>query len=346
MRRARALESAYFAPWAAGTAAVWDQWLAGTDRYRTALARIIGASADDICPQTNISSALTKILFSLAVPKGRTKIVLCEEDFPTVGFVLSQAEKLGLKPVFLKSGPHLADPDAWAEAFRDDVHMVHVTHVFSNLGLKTPVAEIVRRAREKGVVAIVDAAQSAGAVEIFADEWDADFITGTSVKYLCGGNGAGWLWVNPGVAPKCAPHDVGWFSHENPFEFDIRRFTYAPAAKRFWGGTPSVAPYAIARAGLDLLAQATPAAVAAHNQKLLGRLVGALPASAFLSHTKAGERGCSFILRPRDLEGASAALAEEKITHDRRQGGLRFSVHLYNDEADVERLIGVLKRFS
>ncbi|NWG92579.1 MAG: aminotransferase class V-fold PLP-dependent enzyme, partial [Parvularculaceae bacterium] len=313
--------------------------------WRAALAPIIGARPGDICPQTNISSALTKILGALPAAPGRRKIALCEEDFPTVGFVFGEARRLGFEPFFVKSGAHLADPDAWAPAFADDVHLVHVTHVFSNLGLLTPVAEIVRRAKEKGVIAVVDAAQSAGAVEVDVGAFNADFVTGTSLKYLCGGAGASWLWVNPDIAPECAPVDVGWFSHENPFEFDIRRFAYAAGANRFWGGTPSVAPYAIARAGLEIIARAGVRAIAAGNQALFDRIAASLPERAFASHVTKGERGSSFIVRPRDLPGARQALGAERIAHDERAGGLRFSVHLYNDESDAGRLLDTLRRF-
>lgn len=336
------LQSAYFAPWAAGGADVWSKWLAAVDLFREALAPVIGASAEDICPQTNVSSALSKILFSLPVKKGRTKIVLSEEDFPTVGFVIAQAERLGLAPVFIKGGASLADADAWSAAYRDDVHLVHITHVYSNLGLKTPVAEIIARARASGVITVVDAAQSAGGVEVSADKWGADFVTGTSVKYLCGGPGACFLWVNPDTAPRSAPADVGWFSHENPFEFDIHHFVYAPGAKRFWGGTPSVAPFAIASAGARLIANKGVAGIAKKNQALLERILTQLPVESLLSHTKAGERGCSFIVRPRESDKAAAALGEEKISYDQRMGGLRFSVHLYNDESDISRLTATL----
>ncbi len=340
-----ALEDGYLAPWFAGNGDVWTSWLATIDAFRASLAPLIGADADDICPQTNISSALTKILFALPAERKRTKIILCEEDFPTVGFVMAQAERLGLRPVFLKSGPHLADPDAWAEAFSDDVHLLHLTHVFSNLGLKTPVADIIARARSKGVFTVVDAAQSAGGVEIAANDWGADFVTGTSLKYLCGGSGASFLWVNPATAPRCAPVDVGWFSHENPFEFDIRRFAYAPGAARFWGGTPSVAPFAIACAGADLIKTAGVRKLSAGNQALIDTIATALPAEAFASHIVKGERGCSFIVKVREMDLAAAALAEEKIAFDRRSGGLRFSVHLYNDQSDAEKLISALKPF-
>lgn len=341
----KTLDEGCLDPWAAGDPQIWAKWLAAVDAFRETLAPLIGAEAADICPQTNVSSGLTKILFALPAREGRRKIILSEEDFPTVGFVLAQARRLGLEPVFLKSGAHLADPEAWAAAYRDDAHLVHVTHVFSNLGLKTPVAEIVRRAREAGAVTVVDAAQSAGGVEVDAHAWGADFITGTSLKYLCGGAGAAFLWAKAEIAARCEPFDVGWFSHENPFEFDIRNFRYAQGAARFWGGTPSVAPFAIARAGAEALAAAGVSAVAARNQSLIDRVVGALPGEAFLSHIRAGERGCSFILKPRDIGGAKAALSEEKIRFDARQGGLRFSVHLYNDEQDIGALVSTLTPF-
>lgn len=341
----QSLNEDFLEPWREDGAGVWDAWLGAVGKFREALAPVIGADAEDICPQTNVSAALTKILFSMPVSPSRRKIVLCEEDFPTVGFVLAQAERLGLELVLLKSGEHLADPDAWNEAYGDDVHLLHLTHVFSNLGLKTPVAEIVARAHAAGAITVVDAAQSAGGVDVNAGRWNADFITGTSLKYLCGGPGAAFLWVNPEISTKAAPADVGWFSHENPFEFDIRRFRYAPRAARFWGGTPSIAPYAIARAGASLVANVGVQAIAKRNQLLLDRVYGALPPTAFVSHTREGERGCSFIIKPRSFEQCAAALNEEGFVFDSRKGGLRFSVHLYNDEADADRLVDTLGRF-
>lgn len=336
------LSRAFFNPWAEGRADLWPRWLESVEAWRRALAPVLGADAGDICPQTNISSALTKILFSLPETPGRRKIVLTEEDFPTAGFVFEQGRRIGLTPVLLKGGARLADPDAWGEAFAGDVRLLHVTHVFSNRGVRTPVAEIVRRAREKGVVVIVDVAQSAGAVPVEAERWGADFLVGTSIKYLCGGPGAAFLVVNPAIAGTCAPADVGWFSHENPFEFDIRRFRYAAGAARFWGGTPSVAPFIIARAGAEAIGAAGAETIEARTQGLLDRLLARLPAEAVLSHAKPGERGAAAIIRPRRMDEARAALADEKIAHDERMGGFRFSVHLYTEEEEVERLAAAL----
>ena len=337
------LDERYAAPWRRGDAEIWTHWLAAIDRYRGALAPLIGAAPGDICPQTNVSSALSKVLFSLPERARRRKIVLTEDDFPTVGFVLAQARRAGYELVFLPGGERLADIDAWSPAFHDDVQLVLATHVFSNTGVRAPVAEIAARARKRGVFSIIDIAQSAGAVPVDLNGWGADFAIGSAVKYLCGGPGACFLWTPKETAARCAPMDVGWFSHEAPFEFDIHDFRYAEGAMRFWGGTPSVASYAMAAAGFEILAEVGVETIFAHNQRLLSRLIDAFPPNTILSCARAGERGSAAIIGVQNADAASAALSEQKIMHDRRMGGIRVSIHLYTTQDDIDALAAALQ---
>lgn len=340
---AAALDEGYAAPWKEADGKTWDHWFAALDRFRENLAPLIGAAAEDVCPQTNISGALTKILFALPERARRKKIVLSEDDFPTVGFVLAQARRLGYELVFLPGGARLADIDAWSPAFHDDVQLVLATHVFSNSSVLAPVVEIAARARQRGVFSILDIGQSAGAVPIDLKSWRADFAVGTSVKYLCGGPGAAFLWTEKETAARAAPLDVGWFSHEAPFEFAIRDFRYAQGALRFMGGTPSVAPFAAASAGARVLGEAGISAIFAHNQRLLGRLIAALPQGALISHGKEGERGSAALIAVNDVAAASKALAAAGIIHDQRAGAIRVSAHLYNSDKDVDALLRALE---
>lgn len=336
------LDRAFLEPWAHAGEQTWPLWLAAVEAWRAALAPLLGAHVHDLCPQTNISSAITKIIHALPQRKGRTKIILTEDDFPTVGFVAEAASRAGYRTTLLEGGARLADPDAWAGAFRDDVQLVIATHVFSNSSRIAPVAEIAARAREAGAFSLLDIAQSAGAVRVDLNRWGADFAVGTSVKYLCGGPGAAFLWAREDAAAACRPVDVGWFSHEAPFEMDIRRFRFARGAARFWGGTPSVAPFAIAAAGLEALAGVGVDAIAAHRERLLDRLFAAAPARALASETRPLLRGASALIRPRDLAAASNALRAAGIHHDTRDGALRVSVHLYTSEDDIDALIDTL----
>ncbi len=337
-----ALAEGYAQPWRAAGLDVWTTWFEALDGFRAGLAPIIGAAPDDICPQTNVSGGIAKILMSLPERRGRRKIVLTEDDFPTVGFALAQGRRLGYELVFLPGGERLADPDAWAPAFADDVQLVVATQVYSNTSVLAPVGRIARRARDAGVFSLIDVAQAAGAVPVKVNDWRPDFAVGTSLKYLCGGAGAAFLWADRAAAERVAPLDVGWFSHADPFEFDIRRFEYAGGAARFMGGTPSIAPFAGARAGHEIINASGVEAIYARNQALLSRLFAALPPSAVLSSTAEGARGSSALIKVRDYDAAARSLADAGVSHDTRLNAVRVSVHLYNDEADVDALIGAL----
>lgn len=339
----KTLEDNFTGVWRRGDSNAWEVWLASMARFRERLAALIGARADEICPQTNISSALTKILFALPERPRRRKIVLTEDDFPTVGFVLAQGRRLGYELVFLPGGFRLANIDAWTPAFQDDVQLVLATHVFSNSAVMAPAAEIARRASERGVFSILDIAQSAGAVPVDLDAIQPDFAVGTSVKYLCGGPGAAFLWTKRETAARTTPLDVGWFSHEEPFAMDIRDFRYAQGAARFWGGTPSVAPYAVAAAGLEVLLDAGVEAIYAHNQRLLTRFLNALPRGALASHGKEAERGSSALIAVPDLAAALRVLTSAHVAHDCRRNAVRVSLHLYNTDEDVDALLSAIE---
>ncbi len=338
-----ALAGGFLDPWRKKGADVWTPWFDALEQFRNGLAPLIGANPDDICPQSNVSSGISKILFSLPERARRKKIVLTEDDFPTVGFALGQAQRAGYELVFLPGGERLADPDTWTPAFQDDVQLVLTTHVYSNSSILAPCAEIARRARERGVFSVLDIAQSAGTIPIKLDEWAPDFAVGTSLKYLCGGPGAAYLWAQKDTAARCAPMDVGWFSHAQPFEFDIHHFEYAPGAGRYTGGTPSIGPFAGARAGHEILNSHGVEAIYEHNQGLLSRLFSQLPSEAFLSTQTEGARGSAAIIKVRDYEAAAASLADAGVAHDTRLGAVRISIHLYNDESDIDALTSALQ---
>ncbi|WP_350637139.1 aminotransferase class V-fold PLP-dependent enzyme, partial [Pseudoalteromonas sp. GW168-MNA-CIBAN-0100] len=77
-----------------------------------------------------------------------------------------------------------------------------------------PVYDIVAISKLTNSLSIIDGAQSAGVIPLDLSVLDADFLIGSSVKWLCGGPGAAYLWVNKTQIEYCEPKDVGWFSHQ------------------------------------------------------------------------------------------------------------------------------------
>lgn len=330
------------APWRAEGEA-WEHWLGCIQAFNTLVAQLIGSRAELICPQVNLSSALAKILPALPARADRPVLLLSREDWPSLGFVLQRfAAQRGLTMRYLPAGQDPADAATWAAALTDDVHLALLTHVQSTNGRRLPVADITGLCRARAVWSVVDVAQSAGVIPIDVGQWQADFVLGSCVKWLCGGPGAGWLAVDAAACAQCEPSDVGWFSHADPFEFRIEDFRYAEGAARFWGGTPSVWPCIVAAEGLRTLLEIGIDTVAAHNRRLTEALIAALPAGTLACPADSDRRGGTLVVDLGDNAAAAARLNAAGFACDFRRHGVRFSAHVYNTLTEVEHLAAAI----
>ena len=336
------IETNVFKPWQEKGGQSWPDWLTVLDRFHQGLGTILSAPANQFCAQTNLSAGLVKIFSALPAPKKRNIILMSEEDFPTTGFVLQQAERWGWERRFIPRGSDLSDLELWQDQMDECVGVVFATHVFSNGGARAPIHDICQIARERDILSILDLAQSAGGIEIDLSSIRPDFAVGSGLKYLCGGPGACWLYVDGARLERWQPTDVGWFSHQDPYEMDIHNFTYAENAWRFMGGTPSVLPFAMGVVGLEIVQEYGSAQIEAHNQALLQRLIDGLPPDRVVSQTRPHRRGNHLLVRVCDPEKQVEILAHQNILCDVRNQALRFSLHLYNNENDVAALLTAL----
>jgi len=335
-------DTEFFDIWKKNTPDAWSFWLSSIDRFRAALGDLFNSPAGNFCPQANLSSALTKIIYGLPRDSGRSTILLTEDAFPSIGFVVDRAKTQGFNVRFIPTQRDASDPNTWDEYLTDDVGLALITHVHSNTSLRLPVGDIAALARERGIVSIVDIAQSAGIVPIDFADWNADFVIGSCVKWLCGGPGAGYLWVNTDIVEQCQPVDVGWFSHADPFEFDIHHFEYADKAMRFWGGTPSILPFIVARHSVELIRSIGVENIQQHNHTLSRKIANAVDDDALVS-PRDGDRGGTVVLnlgaRQPDV---AERLATARVHCDSRATGMRLSPHIYNTAEEVDAAIGCL----
>jgi len=320
----------------------WRGWIDAITTFKTALAELFAAHPNEFCPQTNLSSALTKILSAMPKRSGRNKIVLTEQDFPSMGFVVQQAGQ-DYELVFIPRDADLLDMNVWNEYLSRDVACALITHAYSNTGVQPPVTEITARTRELEIISIIDVAQSAGVVPIDLDQWRADVVLGSCVKWLCGGPGAGYLWLSPEASDHFQPTDVGWFSHADPFEFDIHNFRYAEDASRFWGGTPSILPYVVATNGIALINEIGVANIRQHNIALTEQIANSIDDTALKTPRTPTQRGGTLVLHFGDnQEKLIAKLNEAEVRFDSRAFGIRLSPHIYNSSAEIDTVVSVL----
>lgn len=335
VRGSRDVAADFFDTWEHHTIDAWPRWLDGIDGFRHALAALLSTSAASICPQSNVSSGLTKLLDSLRHTFDAPMVLIGEDAFPSLGFVCARS---GYDMRFIPRDADVADPAVWREHL-DGVDVAVVTHVHSNTGVCVPVPDVAAVVREAGAMTVVDVAQSAGIIPIDLGVWNVDAVVGSCVKWLSGGPGAGWLWVADALIDRCRPSDVGWFSHEQPFEFDIHDFRQAPDALRFWGGSPTVMPFLVAAHSISAIDDLGVAAIRRHNLVLCDHLIAQLAERVVSPHHQERRSGTAIL---RADPAAVDRLATHGIAVDHRAEGIRVSPHIHTTIGDLDRLVDLL----
>ena len=168
------------------------------------------------------------------------------------------------------------------------------------------------------------------------------FATGGSVKWLCGGPGAGWLYVRPDLIEQLEPTLVGWQGHARPFAFEAE-LEYADGIARFLTGTPNVPALYAATAGYDVIEEVGVDRIRERSLALTDLLIRLADEAGFevTSQRDQARRGASATLRTPGFEGVHAELAERQILCDfRPEVGLRLGPHFFNTEAELEYAVG------
>jgi kynureninase len=188
-----------------------------------------------------------------------------------------------------------------------------------------------------GARVLLDAYQSAGTVPLDVVALGLDFCVGGSVKWLCGGPGAGWLYVRPDVAEELEPAFAGWQAHARPFAFEPE-MEPAPGVGRFLTGTPNVPANYAASAGYEIIAEIGVERIRANSMRQTAYLVDLVDAAGFeLTSPRDPEvRGGSVVFRVPHFQAVHAELARRDIICDTRpEAGIRFGPHFFTSDDEI-----------
>src|SRR5439155_9764503 len=298
--------------------------------------RIIGAPPGSTVMHQNVTVAEMLVLSCFREPGARSRIVYEEANFPSVRYLYRAQPELEVVAV--------EDDGAIVEAIDERTLLVPISHVlFKNAEIQD-VEPIVRRAHEVGAHVVLDCYQSAGVVPFDVTELDVDFAVGGSVKWLCGGPGAGWLYVRPDLAERLEPTFVGWQGHARPFAFEPE-LEYAPGVRRFLTGTPNVPALYAATAGYDVIEEVGVPRIRERSLALTSLLIGLLDEAGFeVASPRAPERrGGTVLVRTPDDAAVHRELGERGIVCDfRPDAGVRLGPHFYNSEDELRRTVAEL----
>ena len=289
-----------------------------------------------------------------ALPAGhlRGRRVLVGADcFPSHHFLLAGlAARHGftLHTVPLRQGAaHVGDQD-FLDQWTPDVGLALLTWVSSTTSHRTGLRQMVARGRAMGSLIGVDITEGAGLLPFDVAAPEVDFALSTSLKWMCGTPGAGVLYVAPRLIAHRTPDLRGWFSQDNPFDWDITRFAYAPDIRRLDSGTPGVMAALASRPALDWHAAQNRTALLAHNRRLTALLIDAADMLdlALLIPRPEARQGGSVMLRQPDRHPAAemvVTLRAQGLVADHRSQTLRQSPGVMTTDAGTDRLIEALR---
>ena len=340
--RVRAAYEGYLDGWDAN-GAEWAVWVERADAARAAFARLLNAEPAELAVTTSVTQGVSGIVSALDL-QARPKIVISEYEFPTIGQIAHAQELRGAEVVHVRPADDGSIPlEPFAEAIDERTALVCCTTVSYRTGHRHDVAEIARLAHEAGAYCLADSYQAIGAIDFDARALGVDFVTGGTVKYLLGSSGLGFLYVRRELHERLLPSQTGWFADEDIFQMDISDYSPAADARRFDAGTPPVPNIYAGIAGMSIVEEAGTAAIEEHVAGLATRLIDGAEELGAHVVTPRGARSPLVCIESTDVGALVAALAAESIVCSERDSNLRVSLHLYNVEEDVDRLLDALR---
>jgi kynureninase len=294
----------------------------------------------------NASAAAAVVCSALAWDPPRNGIVHTALDFPSLIYLFEALEKRGARRAVVPSDDGITiDEERVVEAIDETTALVSISHVLFRSSALLDVRPIIAKARAVGARVLLDSYHAVGVLPVDVTALDADFLVGGSVKWLCGGPGAGYLYVSPRLRDALEPWVTGWMAHEDPFAFEPG-MRHARGPFRWLGGTPQVPCCLMARPGYATVRRVGVEAIRAKSRRLTQRLIGRADEEGWevRSPRDPDRRGGAVCLGVPHAEAVAAELIRRDVIVDARPGsGVRVGPHFYNTEEEVERVAREMK---
>jgi cysteine desulfurase/selenocysteine lyase len=327
--------------------------------YR-AVARLIGCAVDEVAIVENATRAWDMAFYAMQLRPGDRILTAHAEYASNVIAFLQVARRTGAAVEVVDDDEHgqlcVADLRRRLEAPRGEVKLIAITHVPTQGGLVNPAEEVGALAREAGIPFLLDACQSVGQLPIDVQRIGCDLLSATGRKFLRGPRGTGFLYVRRAILDQLEPpfldlHAATWTA---PQRYEIR-----PDARRFESWETNYA----AKIGLGVAAEyALSWGLEAIEARVTGLAAGLRERLQALDGVRVhdlGRRRCgivTFTVEGVPAEQVQRRLAESKVNTSVSYAGsarfdlprrgltelVRASVHYYNTEEELDRLVTAL----
>lgn len=327
-----------------------------TERYELArqrLADFLATTAQQVVMTHGTTDGLNRLAAGLAerVNRGDNVVVSLAEHHANLlpWQRLCQQRGAELRVLPLDSHGRVV---ASTELIDAQTKVVAVTHASNVLGVVNPLAEVTKLARQVGAFVVIDAAQTAAHLPLAPDSMNIDALVFSAHK-VYGPTGVGALWMSPELAATLPLYQVGGGIVT---QVTTQHSEYVSGIQRFEPGTPNLVGIAGFMAALDYLEQVRAQGSADYLQGLMAELFAMLKACPWLRVLPHGDgqvpvvsvtsddpdmhpNDIAMLLNQQDIAVRSGHHCAQPLMQSlSRQGGLRFSLGVYNQTTDIQRL--------
>ncbi|MDA1091123.1 MAG: aminotransferase class V-fold PLP-dependent enzyme [Proteobacteria bacterium] len=331
---------------------------AAVEETRGAFARLVRCDVDEVAYTKNVSEGLNMIAASLDWRPGDNVVVCLDMEHPNNVYPwLNLRERSGIEVRTVPDQDGHVAAQLLIDAVDDRTRLVTLPTVTFAPGFRADVASVGRLCRERGIFLLADAVQSVGILDTDVEAMGVDGLAVSTQKGLCGLYGMGFLYCRREWAERLKPAylarfgvDLGAGVHEA--SMGTEGYKLMPGAQRFDLGNYNYPGVVVAEKTLDILNRVGTPAIEAHVTRLSQRLIdGILSLNLPVAGGAAGPHTGNIVCIGHvgagghdtaddpEILSLSRKLSAGGVVHTIRRGMIRVAFHLYNDEADVDRVL-------
>jgi cysteine desulfurase/selenocysteine lyase len=321
------------------------------DSVRGKIARLIGATADQIALTTGASGGMAAVVAGMDWKPG-DEVLIARGEFPSHvsnWLPFERAGKLRMK-VFAPQG-RFVTADDYIEQIGPRTRLVSASLVRFDDGALLDAGRVASACHSAGAALLLDLAQCAGAMPLDVARLGADFAVGSGYKWMLGPYGTGFFWLADQWIDRLQMGSLYYQALEG-----ARNFVSLPldnpravCGARRWDApeTASFTNIATLDASLDLILKVGVEVIARHIDSLVEEMIERLPRDRYVlaSPAEAERRGpylCVAGGTPEETVRLFEKLREAAVFVSLRENAVRISPHIYNDSSDISQLIDVL----
>jgi len=315
-----------------------EEWQAIQDRAKSGLAEFLGVKTNELAFTPNTTRGIYIAMFTIPWQEG-DNVIVQKKAFPAILYPWEFCPVPGVE-VRWAEGELSSLPDTIRSLVDKRTRAIFVDWVHFSTGEVLDLAAVSQLAHEHELFLVVDGTQGLGPLVPDLSSLRVDFWANSCAKWLLGIEGSAFLYIREETLGRIRPNLLGWFSGATGGA--SRLFPMAPpsaGASRFEDGARSLISIAAFSASLSIFLEMDRKDITAHIRELTGLVHQEAARRGFEVVSPAEPRAGIVSFRPdRDPEAYHRKLMEDGVIVAFREGLIRVSPHIFNNQKDIERV--------